>query len=233
MWREKPHHGIETRHYGVDAKHHGILFDRCDRWWIAGIEQVPIPAILIVVIARIVHACFHKIAGIAGIAGVVHSDPNDRNDYMETRLNTGFHVLALSETKVDNDVPDQIIDIGGYKIERKDRTSRGWGGIAIYLRDYLNYTVRRDIVEYGLEIICVEIKPLQCRPFIIVAWYRPPNDPVISFDLLEKVLSSLDREEKEIILMGDTNCDFSDKAIDSDYSSMHLSNFVIFFLSSY
>ncbi len=75
------------RHYGVDTKHHGLLFNRCDRWWIAGIEQVSIPAILIVAIARIVHACFHKIAGIVGIAGVVHSDPNDRNDYMETRLN--------------------------------------------------------------------------------------------------------------------------------------------------
>ena len=57
--------------------------DRCDRWWIAGIEQCSILAILIVAIARIVRACFHKTAG---IAGVVHSDPNDRNDYMETRL---------------------------------------------------------------------------------------------------------------------------------------------------
>ena len=57
--------------------------DRCDRSWITGIEQGSILAILIVAIARIVRACFHKIAG---IAGVVHSDPNDRNDYMETRL---------------------------------------------------------------------------------------------------------------------------------------------------
>ena len=138
-------------------------------------------------------------------------------------VNTGFHVLALNKTKVDNDVPDQIIDIDGYKNERKDRTSRG-GGIAIYLRYYLNCTVRRDIVDFGLEIICVEIEPLKCRPFIIVAWYRPPSDPVISFDLLEKVLSSLDREEKEIVLIGDTNYDFPDKAIDSDYNSMHLSN---------
>ena len=28
--------------------------------------------------------------------------------------NARFHVLALNETKVDNDVPDQIIDIEGY-----------------------------------------------------------------------------------------------------------------------
>ena len=47
---------------------------------IAGIEQCSIPAILIFAFVRIVSTCFQK------IAGVVHSDPNDRNDYMETRL---------------------------------------------------------------------------------------------------------------------------------------------------
>ena len=62
--------------------------NRCDRWWIAGIEQCSILAILIVAITRIVRACFHKIAG---IAGVVHSDPNDRNEYMETRLKVLCH----------------------------------------------------------------------------------------------------------------------------------------------
>ena len=65
--------------------------DRCDRWRIAGIEQGSILAILIVAIARIVRACFHKIAG---IAGVVHGYPNDRNDYMETRLKIFFHNFA-------------------------------------------------------------------------------------------------------------------------------------------
>ena len=62
--------------------------DRCDYWWIAGIEQCFMLAILIVAIARIVRACFHKIAG---IAGVVHRDPKESNDYMETRLK---HFLA-------------------------------------------------------------------------------------------------------------------------------------------
>ena len=65
-----------------------------------GIAQVSIPAILIVAIARIVRARFHKIAGIVRIAGVVHSDPNNRNDYMETRHRINLSLLiALWENK--------------------------------------------------------------------------------------------------------------------------------------
>ena len=42
--------------------------------------------ILISTIAKIDRTYFHKTGGIAEIAGVVHSDPNDRNDYIEARL---------------------------------------------------------------------------------------------------------------------------------------------------
>ena len=63
---------------GAKAQYKGSQ-DRCNRWNREG----SIPAILIFAVVRIVSTCFQKIAG---IAGVVHSDPNDRNDYMETRL---------------------------------------------------------------------------------------------------------------------------------------------------
>ena len=101
---------------------------------------------------------------------------------------------------MDNDVPDQTVDIDGCRIEHKYRTSRA-GGVAVYLRDHLSYNVRRHIIDYGLELICVEIRPLKCRPFIIVAWHRPPRDPISSFDLLEKVLSILDRKTRKLFLL--------------------------------
>ena len=56
---------------------------RRDCSWIAGMGQRSIRAILIFAVARIVRTCFHKSAVITEIAGVVHSDPYDRNDYME------------------------------------------------------------------------------------------------------------------------------------------------------
>ena len=78
-----------------------------------------------------------------------------------------------------------------------------------FILETVRYTRGCDLPENTLELICIEIKPLKYRPFLVVAWYRPPNDPVASFDKLEQILNFLGREEKEIILIGDTNCDLS------------------------
>ena len=56
-------------------------------------------------------------------------------------------------------------------------------------------------------------------------WYRPPSNPVESFSKLELILSFLDKEEKEVILLGDTNCDFTVKeGIVMDSNAKHLTN---------
>ena len=51
-------------------------------------------------------------------------------------------------------------------------------------------------------------------------------DPVASFDKLEKVLSDLDKEGKEIILLGDTNCDLTTKQADQhiDNDTRHVTS---------
>ena len=66
----------------------------------------------------------------------------------------------------------------------------------------------------GLELLCVEISPPKSKPFLVFAWYRPPRDPVDSFSKLEKALAFFDKEGKEIILLGDRNCDFIKKSTD-------------------
>ena len=47
----------------------------------------------------------------------------------------------------------------------------------------------------------------------MVVWYRPPSDPVESFSKLEQILSVLDKGEKEVLFLCDTNCDFTVKKV--------------------
>ena len=60
-----------------------------------------------------------------------------------------------------------------------------------------------------MEILCAQITPPRASPFIILSWYRPPNESFETFNKLEQVLRFFEAEGKEIILLGDTNCDFS------------------------
>ena len=94
----------------------------------------------------------------------------------------------------------KLTEISGYQQQRLDRTFNG-GGVSLYVRDSIKMTPRLDLPSEGLELLCVEISPPKSKPFLVVAWYRPPSDPVDSFDKLEKALAFLDKEGKEIILL--------------------------------
>ena len=124
----------------------------------------------------------------------------------------GIHILALNETKLDKSIDDSLVNIEGYTIIRHDRDRHG-GGVAIYLKDTLldKTTVREDLPNSALELICVEIKPIHAASFVVLAWYRPPNVSFDIFNQIEECLQFLDREDKEIILLGDTNCDILPK----------------------
>ena len=71
--------------------------------------------------------------------------------------------------------------------------------------------MREDLPNSALELICVEVKPIHAASFVVLAWYRPPNVRFDIFNQIEECLQFLDREDKEIILLGDTNCDILPK----------------------
>ena len=86
---------------------------------------------------------------------------------------------------------------------------------SLYILETIKYKLHSDVPVDGLETICIEVEPPKSKSFLVLAWYRPPSDPVASFGRLEKVLSFLDNEGKEIILLGDTNCDLTPNKLNS------------------
>ena len=67
----------------------------------------------------------------------------------------GIHILALNETKLDNSIPNELIDISGYQEHRRVRLRHG-GGVSIYIRNSINFKPRDDIPAEGLELICID-----------------------------------------------------------------------------
>ena len=114
-----------------------------------------------------------------------------------------------------------------YQIHRKDRNTAG-GGVAVYVRETLPHFQRLDITDQDLEVIGIEITPKNTKSFVILCWYRPPTDnqDSKSSDTLEGILRKLDSENKEVILIGYTNCDLKSR---SDWNTKRLKSLYSFF----
>lgn len=73
--------------------------------------------------------------------------------------NEKVHILALTETHLDNSVEDEVINIPGYSIFRHDRNKNG-GGVAIYIhnntflsKSWMNWWTYM-LKHFGCKFIC-------------------------------------------------------------------------------
>ena len=124
-----------------------------------------------------------------------------------------FDIICLNETLLDETINDHEVNIEGYDIVRKDRNRNG-GGVAIYVRSTINYMIRAEFDTESLETITVEISKPKSKPFIINCVYRPPDSTVELLNTYEKLIEKLDYENKETILIGDFNCDWTGVKLD-------------------
>ena len=122
-------------------------------------------------------------------------------------IGNDFDVLALNETRLCDSVNDIHVSVDKYAIYRKDRNRQG-GGVLIYINENrFQHTIRSDLMSENIELVAVEINQTRSAPIIILAWYRPPGSCIQLFEYIEQTLSKLDNENKDIILLGDFNCD--------------------------
>ena len=83
--------------------------------------------------------------------------------------------------------------------------------MAIYVKDTFDvFQVDQQI--NSLDLLSLEIKPKKVWSVFLISRYRPPTTNVDdgTFENLRAVLTRLDRQDKEIILIGDNSCDVMD-----------------------
>ncbi len=104
-------------------------------------------------------------------------------------------ILAINESKIDSLISDSELYINNYSIVRFDRNRFG-GGVALYIKNTIPYSERKDLVPDKLEMVCIEITRQHSRPLFISTWYRPPNSELDIFNNFELFLFKCDMENK-------------------------------------
>ena len=118
-------------------------------------------------------------------------------------------IISINETKLDDTIRDEQVAIEGFSLLRLDRNRHG-GGVAFYIRETVNYEHRIHIRTSNTELLCIEVKQKCTKPFNVMAWYKPQKYEYQTIDEIGTLLKSLDPEDKEIILIGDVNCNALD-----------------------
>ena len=132
---------------------------------------------------------------------------------------TKLDLLCISETWLHEKINDNMINVPGYTIVRRDRNSnkRG-GGVCIYVRSNMSFTCRDDLINDVLEAVWIEIPRTRTDQLIIGCLYRPPNADSnylhCIFDMLEVTMT----EGKDTIIIGDMNYDYKHDECDTHNS---------------
>ena len=126
-------------------------------------------------------------------------------------------ILSINETRLDGSVDNNSIQLEGYNLVRKDRSREG-GAVATYFRDHLNVKERAELIPDCIEAVCIEVIKIKSKPILVTTLYRPPNTQIEFFEKFECLITNLDKENKEFILVGDFNCDLlaSDRLNDAN-----------------
>ena len=82
-------------------------------------------------------------------------------------------VIAISETKLDDNIQDSVFTIPGYNVEYRHRTRKG-GGVALYIRDDIPYVRTSKLESNVLEHVSVDAT-VKDKKFNISVIYRPPS----------------------------------------------------------
>ena len=146
--------------------------------------------------------CHLNICGIIG---------DSKFDYVQQLLTAKPNViLALTESHLYPDYPEQLLQVIGYQCYRKDRLGKRGGGVLLYVPDYIRSAeVERDqsISHETLWVRC-GIGP---KKVLVSCIYRPPD---ITIQKTRQLLSHaetiiLQHPGMDHVLMGDLNIDVS------------------------
>ena len=125
-------------------------------------------------------------------------------------LNFQFPIIALSESWLREDNLDYY-GIPGYTSEHNIRPNRRGGGVALLIKEDIEYTIRDDLCYQNgsLETLFIEIDKKQfnkTQNIIAGVIYRPPNTDINTFNShMEQCLSKIKSEKKLAYISGDYN----------------------------
>ena len=113
-----------------------------------------------------------------------------------------FDVISISESWLDNTVDNCLLHIEGFQPPSRIDRNRHGGGVIVYVKNNIPYTVRNDLCINSLEALWIEIKHHN-GSLLIGTFYIHPR--LTDWNLVEISIEQASHSNNNLILLGDLN----------------------------
>ena len=95
-----------------------------------------------------------------------------------TKTGCNTRILQITESHLDDCIPDSLIDAYVYNIICKDRKAEQGGGVCIYIRNNMNYQRRLDLEKAEIEALVIELFIKYLKSLLASVVYRHPDSSI-------------------------------------------------------
>lgn len=132
----------------------------------------------------------------------------DKMEEFRERVIVGhFDIIGITETWASQDILDTELTIDGYTLYRNDRLGRVGGGVALYIKETLQATLKSDLTNSDFqESIWCEVYSGRAAILVGVIYRCPSSAAINNGNLLKLISTATQQSSKKILLiMGDFN----------------------------
>ncbi len=144
----------------------------------------------------------------------INSLGNEREYMKELLISKYVDVLCISESKLSDKYKDVDLSVNGFKMYRKDRSSQS-GGLFVWFRSDIPHK-RVEEKEYTdkrhhIESMVFEMMMKNQKWFLLLTYKHPKVSDNVFLPHVFRFYESIEREAREVILLGDINTDMQYK----------------------
>ncbi|XP_068620592.1 uncharacterized protein [Battus philenor] len=116
--------------------------------------------------------------------------------------------ILVSESFLKEDIDSESVDLPGYELIRNDRSHKGCGGVAIYLRKSINYNiVVQSPSRYTKSAEYLFIEPYYKDTKILLGVFYSPSSNIDYFECFDNILMNYRLKYQHVNILGDFNTD--------------------------
>ena len=134
------------------------------------------------------------------------------DEIQHTIQNANLDFTCFTETWLQSHINDSVVSISGYNLVCRDRHEQIHGGVCMFIKNSIQFSVLDHLLDPSFEVLWIELK-LLCLPrginnIIVGTVYHPPS--ANNSDMLEYLMNCLSTIESQfsnsaIVLLGDFN----------------------------